>query len=427
MYDIFLSYSTKDRERLQPLVSALEARGWTVFWDHRSIKVSEDWHDVISAAIQQSKCVIVAWSVDSVTSQWVKEQLSIRLDLKPVNPTSSPQPKKAVPKVEFQPLPFKPTESTSVFYGVKLLGGLGILVAVGVGGYQLLPVEQTDTVAISPETRLPYEPIMREIPAGKFVMGCDDKKEKGCQDDEKPPRTVSISKFLLAKTEVTVAQFRAFVEAKNYKTTAEKKGSCYSLDEKGKLSGKGNSWKKLGFEQGDDHSVACVSHDDAKAYVSWLSDKTGKKWRLPSEAEWEYAARAGIQIPYYWDESAEKGCKFANMADKKAKTVFSNWSVADCDDGYVYTAPVGRFKANSLGLFDMYGNVWEWVEDKWHNSYEGAPTNGRAWISGDSSNRVLRGGSWLDTPQNLRSAPRNFSAPGSRLNFFGFRPAQDYK
>ena len=556
MYDIFLSYSSKDRERLVPLVNALEAQGWTVFWDHRSIKVAQEWHQVIGTAIQQCPCVIVAWSVDAVASRWVteealiardrgvlypimldpvampfgfnmiqsanfvgwngkadhpefvelKEQLSIRLGLKPIQPKPEPQNE----ALTSPPLSLKSADTpSSGLSGVKLLGGLGLLTAVGVGGYQFLQPDNKNSVnpvvtpvvekqaPVAPEPVKPeppktyqiainvtpananitidgkpyqsgqrwtagtytvkveasgyrpnegivtvkasdieatvvleadYLPTMVEIPEGSFMMGCDDQKESGCQDDEKPTHKVDIKPFLLAKTEVTVAQFREFTESANYKTTAETEGSCWSYDDKGEWNNvKGNSWKKMGFDQDDNHPVACVSYDDAKAYVGWLSEKTGKEWRLPTEAEWEYAARAGTKKTYSWGEAADKGCQFANMADKKAKTVHTGWKIANCDDGYIYTSPVGSFAANSFGLHDMYGNVWEWVEDKWHDDYQGAPTDGSAWVSGDSSYRVLRGGSWLYDPQFLRSASRDLYAPGYRNGGIGFRPAQVYE
>ena len=522
MYDIFLSHSSKDRERLAPLVDALEAQGWSVFWDHRAIKVADDWHTVISAAIQQCTCVIVTWSEDSITSSWVreealiarergvlypifldmvpipfgftllqaanltqwngdanqpefvelKEQLSIRLNLQPVvnlKPESQPQfTPEPIPVLISEPQP-KPEEKAPVRQskpqkavetdalpdksgaGIKLFGSVIALAIVGVGGFQLLPknngkidqpVAQTSVThatpvgepaklaaaVIEPKAAHPdYEPEMVLIEEGSFMMGCDNKKETGCKGNQKPAHEVNISKFYLAKTEITVAQFRAFIEDKNYKTSAEQQGSCYSLNDKGVWGDvKGNSWKKLSFDQGDNHPVACIGYDDATAYLAWLSDKTGKTWRLPSEAEWEYAARGGTNTAYSWGNEVEKGCQFANMADQKAKTVFTSWTVVDCDDGYIYTAPVGSFKPNPLGLYDMHGNVWEWVEDKWHNNYEKAPDDGSAWISGDSSLRVLRGGSWNYSPQSLRSANRDYNTRAYRSSSFGFRPAQDY-
>jgi formylglycine-generating enzyme required for sulfatase activity len=146
-----------------------------------------------------------------------------------------------------------------------------------------------------------------------------------------------------------------------------------------------------------------VSWDDAKAYVSWLKNQTGSEYRLLSEAEWEYAARAGTTTKYHWGNSFDEG-----RANNGAGTV-----------------PVGRYEANRFGLHDMLGNVWEWVEDCWHDSYAGAPTDGRAWTSGDGcSRRVLRGGSWVNYPRVLRAADRDWNGDGNRLDFIGFRVAR---
>ena len=309
--------------------------------------------------------------------------------------------------------PYKSGPGTKLFSGVIALAFLGL---------SFQSFAQTSVIDATPTreskaARSGYEPEMVLIESGSFIMGCDDQKETVCQDFEKPTHKVNIPKFYLAKTEVTVAQFRAFVEDKNYKTTAEQQESCFSPDDSDNLDnveGKGNSWKKLGYDQGDSHPVACVSHEDAKAYVAWLSDKTGRTWRLPSEAEWEYAARAGTNTEYSW--GSEIGVNKANC-----------WADG-CGDSFKATSPVKSFSENQFGLYDMNGNVWEWVEDKWHENYKGAPADGAAWMSGESDYRVLRGGSWHDNSQGLglRSAYRNFLMPTYRFNFIGFRPAQNY-
>ena len=274
-------------------------------------------------------------------------------------------------------------------------------------------VKQVATIAEKPSAKLPENmPKMILIPAGNFIMGCRDDKESDCQDEEKPDHKVNIKQFYLAETEVTVGQFRAFVDATKYKTTAEQEGSCRSYVDGKWTSVKGNSWKKLGFDQGDNHPVACVSHNDAKAYVEWLSEITGKTWRLPSEAEWEYAARAGTETSYSWGKDI--GSNNANCRGDL------------CGDKFKYTSSAASFSANEYGLFDMHGNIWEWVEDKWHSDYNGAPNDGSAWVSGNSSRRVLRGGSWSRTPQYLRSAFRSHNTPDYRGYYIGFRPAQSY-
>ena len=153
-----------------------------------------------------------------------------------------------------------------------------------------------------------------------------------------------------------------------------------------------------------------VSWEDAQSYVRWLSRETGEEYRLLSEAEWEYAARAGTRTRYWWGDAI--GRNRANCAGNH------------CGDSYRYTAPVGSFSSNGFGLHDMHGNVWEWVEDCWNDSYRGAPSDGSAWESGDCGVRVLRGGSWSHVPRLLRSAYRFGSTAGDRSSYAGFRVAR---
>src|SRR5262249_449287 len=144
-------------------------------------------------------------------------------------------------------------------------------------------------------------------------------------------------------------------------------------------------------------SVINLSWNDARQYVAWLSRKSGKSYRLLTEAEWEYAARAGTTTRFSWGNTESDLCGYANGADLTAKDKNASWA-ASCRDGHVNTAPVGSFKPNPFGLHDMHGNVWEWVEDNWHPHYQGAPTDGSVWQGGDSSLRVQRGGSWSNYP-----------------------------
>ena len=176
------------------------------------------------------------------------------------------------------------------------------------------------------------------------------------------------------------------------------------------------------------YPVACVNWDDAKAYVGWLSQKTGQAYRLLSEAEWEYAARGQTQPGNYprYSFGNDEGqlCRFGNVADRTVKNRFSGSTIAACTDGYLGTAPVGKFVANAFGLYDVHGNVWEWVEDCWNGSHEGAPTNGTARTTGDCGRRVLRGGSWYNVPGGLRSAVRIRNDSDDRINIIGFRVAR---
>ena len=171
-----------------------------------------------------------------------------------------------------------------------------------------------------------------------------------------------------------------------------------------------------------------VSWNDAKAYVGWLSRQTDRAYRLASESEWEYAARAETRAPRYWGDDAGDACGYANVHDRKSKSVNGfSWTHHECDDGYAKTAPVGSFRANAFGLHDMLGNVWEWVEDCWNESYAEAPGDGgEAWTTGDCRRRVLRGGAWYDRPRNVRAADRFWNGSGNRGNVVGFRVARTY-
>ena len=232
--------------------------------------------------------------------------------------------------------------------------------------------------------RLPYEPEMVEIPGGRFRMGCVSGRD--CYNDEQPVHEVRVERFELSKYEVTFEEYDRFTSAT---------GRARADDE--------------GWGRGR-RPVIHVSWEAAVAYTRWLSQQTGQRYRLPSEAEWGYAARAGTETAYNWGN--EIGRNRANCDG-----CGSSWDKRQ-------TAPVGSFAPNGWGLHDMHGNVWEWVQDCWNDSYGGAPTNGSAWESGDCSLRVLRGGSWLISPRDLRSAFRRWSTASFRYGFFGFRVAR---
>ena len=229
--------------------------------------------------------------------------------------------------------------------------------------------------------------------------------EEGRYDDEGPRHFVIIgSSFAVGVFEVTFAEWNACVSA----------GGCggYRPDDGG--------WGR------GQRPVIDVSWDDAQSYVAWLSRETGESYRLLSESEWEYVARGGTQTRYHWGDSSSSQCRYANGADMSAKKHNSGWTVADCDDGYYRTSPVGSFAANAFGLYDVHGNVWEWVQDCWNGSYAGAPGDGRAWESGNCSLRVLRGGSWYFNPRDLRAANRDWVVTGVRINYAGFRVARTF-
>ena len=260
------------------------------------------------------------------------------------------------------------------------------------------------------------------VPSGSFMMGSPS-SEAGRYDDEGPLHRVRIAeRFAVGVTEVTRGQWSAFVSE-----TGHSKGDSCGTYESGEWKPQvGRSWRNPGYSQSDGHPVVCVSWEDAQAYVGWLSSKTGKSYRLLSESEWEYVARAGTRTARYWGEGEANQCRYANGADRTLKDRKSDWNLksAGCRDGHVHTAPVGSFVANGYGLHDVLGNVYEWTMDCWNESYAGSPTDGSAWESGDCSQRVLRGGSWVYGPRVLRSAFRGLNTSGVRDYDNGFRVAR---
>ena len=238
----------------------------------------------------------------------------------------------------------------------------------------------------------PECPEMVVVPSGRFQMGSPE-SEEGRLDDEGPVRQVTIARpFAVGVYEVTFMQWDACVSG----------GGC----------AESFSVFDLGFNPRDldevrTRPIVNVSWSDAQAYVRWLSEKTGEAYRLLSEAEWEYVARAGTTGPYHFGSSLSPSQ--ANYGESRGGT-----------------APVGSYPANAFRLHDVHGNVSEWVEDCWNGGYRGAPADGSAWESGDCSRRVLRGGSWDDSPGALRSALRFGSPTGLRYNGVGFRVARTH-
>ena len=258
------------------------------------------------------------------------------------------------------------------------------------------------------------------VAAGSFDMGSPS-YEGGRDDDEGPVHGVTLSEsFAVGVYEVTRGEWGRFVSETGY----ESGGSCWTYEGGEWKDRTGRGWRNPGFSQSDVHPVVCVNWGDARAYVEWLSSEAGEGYRMLSESEWEYVARGGSSTSRYWGGSESGQCSHSNGADSTLKSGYRDWkwSSASCADGYVHTSPVGSFRANGFGLHDVMGNVWEWVEDCWHESYRGAPGDGSAWTSGgDCGSRVLRGGSWFSGPGSLRSAGRGRFATGDRSNGIGFR------
>lgn len=249
-------------------------------------------------------------------------------------------------------------------------------------------------------------PALRIVPAGSFVMGSPD-AEPGRQAAEGPQHRVTIARpFALAVHDVTRAEFARFVAETGYRTDTSR---CDWRDPRS---------RGQRLDQAPDHPVVCVSQDDAHAYVNWLSRKSGKPYRLPSEAEWEYAARAGSATIRPWGDGISRD--FANYGADSCCAPF-----AAGRDRWVYTSPVGAFPPNRFGLFDMLGNVWQRTEDCGHDDYAAAPADGSAWISGgDCTRRMVRGGAWFHPPELVRSAARAADPADFRHADIGFRVAR---
>ena len=232
-------------------------------------------------------------------------------------------------------------------------------------------------------------PEMVSIPAGSFMMGSPD-SEDDRNEREGPQTKMTIRAFSLGKYPVTRGQFAEFIQATGYKPARR----CFAEVSHGKweVTSKAN-WKNPSFPQTDRDPVVCISVDDMHAYLDWLSAATGKKYRLPSEAEWEYAARAGTTTSRIWGDDPDDACEYANAADRKVKKEYGWKDTVDCDDGYVYTAPVGKFKPNKFGLYDMMGNARQVVAGCLTGSIADLPTDGSANEDCDDEH-PLRGSSW---------------------------------
>jgi formylglycine-generating enzyme required for sulfatase activity len=279
----------------------------------------------------------------------------------------------------------------------------------------VLPVPQIRAGTIIQDC--PTCPALTVLPTGRFEQGTAAADGSAF---EKPPHWVMIvHPIALSTNAVTVDEFRAFVAA-----TGRDMQGCEIYDGTWRRHAE-NNWDNPGFAQTGAHPVTCASWNDAKAYVAWLSSKTGHRYRLPSASEWEYAARAGGAAAQPWGADASDACASANVADESAARRYPGWSVFACNDGYVQTSPVGSFKANSFGLNDMLGNVFQWTEDCWNADYKGAPIDGSARAEGDCAERELRGGSWFSTPSFVRANYRNHFAADYRTSSVGIRVARD--
>lgn len=273
---------------------------------------------------------------------------------------------------------------------------------------------------------------LRRISAGKFRMGNDESIAKLRQlfpyskddwFDDALPHRVQISKsFYIGQFEVSVGQFRKFIESTNYKTDSERDGKGWGFHRDGNFEQDAKySWRNPGYEQTDDHPVVNVSWNDAVKFCDWLSQQEDKSYRLPTEAEWEYACRAGTATHYSFGNYPEGLAAAGNAIDKTAVTKFRHWENAiQSSDGYIAAAPIGSFKANPWELFDMHGNVCEWCHD-WHAKYPENDTSSDPTGPPAGTRRIHRGGGWHLSAADCRSANRYADVPQARGCDIGFR------
>lgn len=263
-------------------------------------------------------------------------------------------------------------------------------------------------------------PDVIRLGGGTFLRGAEA-GDPAADESEYPRHEVTIRRpFAIAKHLVTRADFETFVAETGYETEP----GCYIFTEAGWRVERQANWRVPGFAQSPRDPVVCVSWHDASAYAAWLSARSGKHYRLPSEAEWEFAARGGTTGTNFWGEDDALACTYANVNDISAKNKTAK-AAENCDDGFMFTSPAGQFLPNPFGLHDAVGNVWVWLADCGLDDYGTAPRDGSAYSGNDCGTRALRGGSWTDTPGPVRIAAREQRPANGRYSFAGFRLARD--
>ena len=413
--DIFISYSRKDLERVEPIVRELQKHGWSVFWD-LEIPPGESWRSYIKKRLDESRCVLVAWSHISISSKWViaeADEADKRDILVPVL-LDAVEPPFGFSHIHAADLSDWNNDSSHLKFR-QCLGAITSRISPA----PIVDLSSRDSAMLS----LPkVPPNFVYIRGGLFTMGSPETEVDRSSNETQ--HEVKVSDYYLCRHAVTVADFRKFIEDSSYRTDAEKGDGSYVWD--------GKEWKKRadinwrygvsGNKRQQDeynHPVLHVSWNDSVAYCGWLSQKSSKKFRLPTEAEWEYACRAGTTTPFNTGE---------NLTDDQA----------NYDGDYPYnhnskgifrenTLPVSSFEPNAWGLYNMHGNVWEWCSDWYGEKYydecraKGIVENPSGPESG--SDRVLRGGSWSNFARYCRSAYRFNGTPAYRNDHSGFRLA----
>ncbi|MFM6829417.1 MAG: formylglycine-generating enzyme family protein [Novosphingobium sp.] len=314
---------------------------------------------------------------------------------------------------------------------MRLPGYLALIVTIFAGG----------CAALQDAPRAVPAPQMVTIMPGRFVAGStpDETRSAHYPDiyaaREQPARSVIVQRpFALGRTEVTRGEFARFVRATGWRPD----GPCgFLADGPTNLwdADTAHDWRNPGFAQTDQHPVVCVNLSDARGYAAWLSQHTGRRFRLPSGTEWEYAARAGTTASRWWDDAEAGGemqdpCRNANVSGAERARAHNGGSVDPakffaCEDGFVETAPVASFQPNPWGLHDMLGNVWEWTEDCLNADQAAASSDTAARTMGDCASHIDRGSSWTNSPKYVRAASQHPDLVGARNTVLGFRLAED--
>ncbi len=406
MSDIFICYSRTDSTLASTLAARLRAEGWSVFMDVQT-HVGRRYDEVIETELYTARAVVVLWSVASRKSHDVRDEAKIGRDKNILFPAF-------IERMNL-PLGFGHIQTANLIGWAgepdhpgweQLLASLRLYLQ---GADPPLLVAQREVVVPSPPRDKPVAPrllapgqtfrdplkmggagpLMVVIPAGRFLMGSPP-EEPERSVDEGPQHEVRIARpFALGVYAVTFDDYDRCCDGTQRKKPEDKNW------------GRGN------------RPVINVSWEDARAYCAWLSAQTEKPYRLPSEAEWEYACRAGTDTPFHF------GARLStDQANVNGEHTYNGSAKGEYRQR---TMPVGAFPPNAFGLHEMHGNVWEWCQDAWHGDYNGAPADGSAWEAGGSGARVVRGGSWDDDPVYARSASRYGGDPVNRYDFVGFR------
>jgi len=473
---IFISYSHKDEKWKNRLVEHLDVfrmQGVWEVWHDRRIKAGDEWNPKIENAINSADAAILLISHHFLASKFILEkEVPLLLERKHEGKIEIfPLIVKACPWDAFgwlKSMQLCPTDgkALSSFSDHKIDAILTDFVKEMKGKLnptalpEVTQVKTPKRISLSKLHDMPADVkyvanlgknvkkneqgaweayyqdwiVMVYIPAGEFKMGQTEEEKQWLIDhigekdyneyikNELPLHTVYLDGYWMGKTEVTVKQFRIFVEAKGYKTDAEKSGGAITWTGEKCEHKEGITWKNPGFKQDDNHPVVCVSRNDVRAYCEWLSNKRGLSFKLPTEAQWEKAARGTDSRKYPWGnhEAFYNGKWHANYA------VHYNWEQRG-EDGFEFTSPVGSYPqgASPYGLLDMAGNVWEWCEDWYEGDYYRKSTIKNPKGPEKGNLLVVRGGSWSYKARYLRCAQRGNVKHSNRYDYVGFRLCQN--